>query len=150
MDISCVEMIVEFKFSTSDDPFRRLDNGGTTLKSYNSIGQITGYAAAHLGAQWRTCVYSVFILASIARIVRWDRTGAIFTGPIQYNSNPELAQFFWRYTRGDPAWRGLDPTATAPAAAELAQAIQVLGPIPRAVKLSVGQGDHYNYNNKNH
>lgn len=149
MDVSCVDIIVEFKYETGDDPFRCIEDNAedfaATQAASNTLGQLTCYASAHLGAQWCTCVYSVFIVKDIARILRWDRTGMVVTGPITYNSDPALADFFWRYAHSDPAQRGMDETITIPTSAEVQEATALLGPLIRPVKLSVGQGDQLRY-----
>lgn len=89
-DTSSVEFIIEFKWHTGNDPFCNpyTTEGGKSsfLRSSNSAtdtaGQITAYTAAQLGAQFRTCVYSILIVASYARLIRWDRSGAIVSEPI--------------------------------------------------------------------
>ncbi len=59
--------------------------------SHDTLGRITLYAAAHLGAQSRTHIYSVFILRDTARLLRWDRSGAIVTEVTKYNECDILA-----------------------------------------------------------
>jgi len=38
-----------------------------------------------MGAQYRTHIFSVLICEDYARLIRWDRGGAIVTEPIKYN-----------------------------------------------------------------
>ncbi|KAH9989993.1 hypothetical protein BJV77DRAFT_920907, partial [Russula vinacea] len=61
------------------------------------LGQITLYAAAQLGSQFCTHLYSVFMTVGKARILRWDRSGAIVTDSIDINRAPHLVEFFHRY-----------------------------------------------------
>ena len=58
----------------------------------DTIGQITSYATAQLGSQFQfcTCIYSVLIIKDYARLIQWDRTGAIVTDPIHYNDEDSL------------------------------------------------------------
>lgn len=140
-DSRLAEMFIEFKWKTSDDPFcatheddcpdcqpnhrtmsfiRRTDSGKDTL------GQITSYAAAHFGAQYRTHIYSVLIVKGTARIIRWDRSGAIVTEAIYYNVSPILAEFFRRYSTASPEMRGQDTSVSAPEPSEAFLARQAL------------------------
>jgi hypothetical protein len=45
-----------------------------------------------------------------ARLIRWDRSGAIVTGPIYYAKDPALLDFFVRYDQADKSVRGHDDT----------------------------------------
>ena len=115
------EIFIEFKWNTTDDPFVIAKSGtcqnsncGMEHESFlraskggvDTLGQITSYAAAQLGAQFRTHAYSVLIVKDIARILRWDRSGTIVMEPIQYNQSPHLAEFFQRYSVASAAWQG--------------------------------------------
>lgn len=128
-DVARAEIIIEFKWHTADDPFcDPYPNGNDPVQQYSFLrntkagvdtaGQITAYAAAQLGSQFRTCVYSVLIVKSWARLIRWDRTGAIVTAPIHYNDSDELAEFFRRYHKASPQLRGVDTTVTTPTPVE--------------------------------
>ena len=99
-DIAHAELTIEFKWHTSDIPF-----GPPTLTgegkdkacsflcdskaSVHTTGQITMYVATQLGSQLGSqlcvCVYSVLIVGSYARLIQWDRTGAVISEPITYN-----------------------------------------------------------------
>ncbi|TFY64974.1 hypothetical protein EVG20_g5758 [Dentipellis fragilis] len=77
-------------------------------------GQITAYAAAMLELQFRTFVFSVLIMGDFARLIRWDRSGAIVTEAFNYQVDPEpLAQFLWRYNFLSRAQRGFDESVKA-------------------------------------
>ncbi|KAH9162842.1 hypothetical protein EDB89DRAFT_1801584, partial [Lactarius sanguifluus] len=116
------EIFIEFKWNTDDDPFQEVHNvqcarcGDAAVTSFlreskaakDTLGQITAYASAQLGSQFRTYVYSIFILKQTARILRWDRTGTIVMEPIKYNESPLLAEFFRRYSKASPEMRGMD------------------------------------------
>ena len=130
-------MFIEFKWRPSDDPFCAMcdiQRDGKTFKSFlretksadDTLGQITSYAAAHLGSQFRTHVYSVFILKNTARIIRWDRSGAIVTEAIEYNNFSLLAEFFRRFSRAPPKVRGIDQSVSKPTSEETIIARQTL------------------------
>ncbi|KAF8227900.1 hypothetical protein L208DRAFT_992380, partial [Tricholoma matsutake] len=101
-DSSKVEMFLESKWKSSDDLFH---DDGKTVKSFlhdtkaakDTLGQITAYAAAQLGSQFCTHIYSVLIVKDTARILRWDRSGTLVTEAIKYNKSHYLAEFFHRY-----------------------------------------------------
>ena len=70
-DVTHIELIIEFKWNLADDPFcdpyilsgaehtTILHEGKTCADTF---GQITLYAAAQLGSQFCTCIYSVLIV----------------------------------------------------------------------------------------
>ncbi|KAF8218872.1 hypothetical protein L208DRAFT_1096653, partial [Tricholoma matsutake] len=101
-DSSKVEMFLKFKWKSSDDPFC---DDGKTVKSFlrdtkaakDTLGQITAYAAAQLGSQFCTHIYSVLIIKDTARILRWDRSGMLVTEAIKYNESHHLTEFFHCY-----------------------------------------------------
>lgn len=123
-DSSLMELSIEVKWFSDDDPFAAVHNaidGGPiksifheTVKATDTLGQITSYAAAQLGSQFRTHVYSVIIVTDHARILRWDRSGAIVTEAIPYNKSPLLVEFFRRYSQAPPDMRGIDQSVSQP------------------------------------
>jgi hypothetical protein len=130
-DVSCVDVIIEFKWNLYDDPFCDPYKAGegddvvltflrNTQNGVDTAGQIILYASAQLGSQFCTCVYSVLVVHSYARLIHWDRTGAIVSTPIYYNQDPELMEFFRRYSRALPKFRGIDTTVTLPNPKEVA------------------------------
>ena len=98
-DSSKAEIFLEFKWKSDDDPFCKIHDvrcpkckdrnfvncllckGHKYVKSFfhetksatNTLGQITAYASAQLGSQFRTHIYSIFVMKYTARIIRWDR-----------------------------------------------------------------------------
>lgn len=140
-DISTAEVIIEFKWGYCHDAFRDIGDSivSSTDNSMDTLGQITSYAAAQLGAQYRTHVFSALIVRDCARIIRWDREGAIVTSVIKYNTEPYLADFFHRFARASPALRGIDtsisPTSLQEAA--LARSWLSLPDTKRMFKLSI-------------
>ncbi|KAF8122089.1 hypothetical protein EV363DRAFT_1090547, partial [Boletus edulis] len=119
-DSSKVEIHVEFKWAKSQDVFRpaQKDDSGVlsfirpTSAARDTLGQITAYTSAQLGSQYRSHAFSVLIVRDFARIIRWDREGAIVTEPIEYNNDSTLADFFSRFSHAPPQYRGVDTTVT--------------------------------------
>jgi hypothetical protein len=148
------KIFIEFKWNTTDDPFcdaHDVDYQGGIVQSFlrnskaadDTLGQITSYAAAQLGAQFRTHVYSVFIVKDKARILRWDRSGTIMMEAIEYNKSPLLAKFFRRYSAALPEMRGKDRSASAPNPAEglmARKALELDIAVP-LIKLSIPNAD---------
>ncbi|KIJ58971.1 hypothetical protein HYDPIDRAFT_101652 [Hydnomerulius pinastri MD-312] len=148
-DSSTLDIPIEFKWDIAHDPFdtpfTEEDSLGikkfikTTNKAKDTLGQITAYAAVQLGSQYRTHAFSVLIVEDCARILRWDREGAIVTEPIEYGADPALAEFFSRYSQAPLEMRGVDTTVTVTsnAEAQVAREQLNLAPATRMLKTSV-------------
>ncbi|KAG1762982.1 hypothetical protein EDD22DRAFT_846735 [Suillus occidentalis] len=116
-DVSKAEVIIEFKWGDAHDAFSKnprvdIPVVSQTDKGFDTLGQITSYTSAQLGAQYRTHAFSVLIICNRARIIRWDREGAIVTNAFNYFHEPHLADFFHRFSRASPALRGVDTSVT--------------------------------------
>lgn len=142
-----VEIFIEFKWNSLDDPFGEVheaESGELTFLrnskcAKDTLGQITSYAAAHLGSQFRTHIFSVFILKDSARLLRWDRSGTIVTEAFKYNESDLLAEFFFRYSKASDAMRGKDESVSDASPAEKSvarEALQLDETVP-LVKLSI-------------
>ncbi|KAK7442981.1 hypothetical protein VKT23_015925 [Stygiomarasmius scandens] len=105
------DMLTEIKYHP-DDPF---DDSGKSFER-DSIsgrrirGQLIAYAVSQFAHQFRTHVFMVFIRRDTARLIRWDRAGAVVTKSFSYTKTPHLADFYSRYTRATPQARGHDTT----------------------------------------
>lgn len=134
------EIFAEFKWNSTDNPFcdpititcpscnrQHQSFVRNTNAALDTLGQITSYAAAQLGAQFRTHAYSILIVKDSARIIRWDRSGAIVTEAIKYNESPHLAYFFWHYSRAPPTIRGKDETVNPASTDEMHEARKFAG-----------------------
>jgi hypothetical protein len=86
----------------------------TTQQGILVAGQITAYASSVLGAQYCTHVFFILILKNVARLIRWDRGGAVVTAPIEYDKEPFLLDFLIRYNHASPEARGHDVTVASP------------------------------------
>ena len=122
-DISLIEVHMEFKMDLNDDPFRDSRDSNDPFEndskaSADTMGQITCYATQQLAKQFRTHAFSVLVCKDTARLIRWDRSGAVVTSSFSYVKEPWLAQFFWRYAKSSPATRGVDESVVAPTEAD--------------------------------
>jgi hypothetical protein len=79
-----------------------------------NLGQITAYASSILSAQYRMHTFMVFIVKDYARLLRWDRGGAVVTEPIRFDEEPHLFDFLVRYNVADSEVRGHDSTVKLP------------------------------------
>ena len=116
IDFSLVEMCIEVKKEASQDPFDDTVNKPfekTSDAAKLIRGQITAYVTAQLGKQFRLFAFSVVIFGPMARVIRWDRAGAVVTEAFDYVQKPGLlADFFKRFASLPPEGRGLDTSVT--------------------------------------
>ena len=104
-------------YSVKDDPFEDIVVGlepSSDLRRRN-LGQIMTYAELSFEKQHRTHHYTIVFFGRNARIVRWDRAGAIVTPRIDYKTRAGgiiIARFIWRYFRLSAEARGHDTTAS--------------------------------------
>ena len=77
-----------------------------------------------MGTQYRTHTFLVLIIGEYARLIRWDRSGAVVTDRIEYNKTSELFDFFMRYNLADSEVRGHDGTVGTPTAGGLELALK--------------------------
>jgi hypothetical protein len=76
-------------------------------------GQMIAYALTQIGCQFRQFAFSVAIIGKHARIIRWDRGGAVVTERFDYTEQPWLlADLFWRFSRASAERMGLDQSVT--------------------------------------
>lgn len=111
------ELSCEVKRSSNDDVFEdgntigaldKLTGGGASNK-----GQLVTYYKEQASRQHRTFIFQIFVFGSYARLLRWDRSGAVVTRKFNYKEQPELlAGFLWRYSQLSRPDRGWDPSAT--------------------------------------
>ncbi|KAH8115734.1 hypothetical protein DFH11DRAFT_1507170, partial [Phellopilus nigrolimitatus] len=123
------ELFIEVKKRDDKDPFQDPDSecDAATCSKTNffvtrdsqtnqekldaNIGQIVSYAAEACARQHRMFYFSVSIHGHHARLIRWDRAGAVVSRSFNYRQNPELlCKFLWRFGHATPTQRGYDPT----------------------------------------
>ena len=80
----------------------------------SALGQNAHYAHMIQTRQFRTCVFSLTISGSTARIMRWDRSGVLVTSAFDYKANPlTLIEFVWRFAKANKEQQGFDRTANS-------------------------------------
>ena len=134
-DFSKMDLFVEFKIADTSDPFHdpgdpltpkagdfRFENDSDDARLVR--GQLASYAAAHAGCQFRVHIFCVLLCGKYARLIRWDRDGAIVTRRFSYIKEPHfLAGFFWRYDHLDRRRQGYD-TSVSPVTPDDIQQIE--------------------------
>lgn len=86
---------MESKLSPNDDPF--CDNGtfeNESQQSADTKGQITSYVTKQFASQFRTYAFSIIICKDMARLIYWDRSGAVVTKSLSYVKDRWLDFFF--------------------------------------------------------
>ena len=142
-DFSSIEVHIEVKLSVGDDPFNDDEQKPfepITNTSRDTRNQIISYAVAQLALQFRTHIFSVIIIKDRARLIRWDRAGAVVTAAFPYcHVHSELVDFFRRYGLLDTKLRGVDESVQQPSELEATQARDILNLPPHnpLVKLAV-------------
>lgn len=83
-----------------------------TNASIEDCAQQAEYVKDIMTLQHRVHVFSVFIVGHSARIIRWDRAGAVVSDQFDYFSgkNNWLGEFLFRYEHATPRLRGHDTT----------------------------------------
>ena len=85
------------------------------------LGQSATYAAEVFARQHRHCCYSMTLSGSTARLLRWDRAGAIVSEAFDIRSDSgalHLCQFLWCFANMGDAGRGYDLTVMTSTATE--------------------------------
>ncbi|KAI0359625.1 hypothetical protein OH77DRAFT_1420159 [Trametes cingulata] len=117
VDWSWIELSVMCSGSSSlDDPFdfddRATHQPYRDRRGDNSLPRIMRHPTLAFERQQRTHYYTVVIFGTYARIVRWDRSGAVFSSKFDYQKEPaKLGLFLWRFCHSSASVRGHDPTA---------------------------------------
>ncbi|KAG1800243.1 uncharacterized protein HD556DRAFT_1222013, partial [Suillus plorans] len=145
-NISKFEVNIKFKWNDIHDAFCKypgVDQSvvSQTDKGFDTLGQITSYAVAQLGAQYRNHVFSILIISNRARIIRWDREGAIITNTFDYYYKLHLTNFFYHFAQASHALYGID-TSVTPASNEdaaLTRMVLKLTTTMRMLKVAVPQ-----------
>ncbi|OBZ79412.1 hypothetical protein A0H81_00657 [Grifola frondosa] len=107
---------IQWKGNSSDiDPF---DDSGPKFEADSDLHrknrvELTAYAAKIFDHQHRQFLFSALILCNCARLIFWDRSGAIVTEKFNYRDEPEkLCKFFYLFSCLTPTDQGFDHTAT--------------------------------------
>ncbi|KAH8977382.1 hypothetical protein EDB86DRAFT_3165665 [Lactarius hatsudake] len=137
---TAVDLWIENK-NEKDDVFRDLEEMGrearakSDLKShirwtkgaYRVSGQLIAYTSAIHRSQFRVFSFSVVLFGNIGRLLRWDRSGVIYTEPFNWSTQPDtLFEFLWRLNFLSDVKRGYDTTVTSVADDEAEAALSKL------------------------
>ncbi|GJE84071.1 hypothetical protein PsYK624_001460 [Phanerochaete sordida] len=77
----------------------------------NVRAALVAYAHAQLARQHRTHVFQLVLCGRGARVLRWDRGGAVVSERFDYTRSPGwLAEFVWRFSGLSDSERGWDAT----------------------------------------
>ena len=127
LDWKTVDLWVENK-NNKDDIFRALaemetdEENGEDLEShvkwtnsaYKICGQLLAYASELHRSQFRIFSFAVVLFGDTGRLLRWDRSGVIYTQLFNWRSQPDtLFEFFWRLNFLSDIQRGYDTTVTS-------------------------------------
>ncbi|KAI3610128.1 hypothetical protein WG66_007403 [Moniliophthora roreri] len=113
-DIAGFEHIFHFKVNEHDDGFGdgELSLEYPTPSAEHTRNQLSTYATIQFALQRRTHIFSVLVVKHHARLIRWDRAGAIVTSKFLFAEEPYLAEFMWAYARADFGKQGWDTSIT--------------------------------------
>ncbi len=127
--------------------------GSSALRKYatEALGQNIAYASEICARQFRNFCFSVSLTGHFARLIRWDRAGAIVSSRINLHTHPHvLCEFLWYFSQLTTAEQGSDLTASVALKAEErlfkdtvhAHIREQLGTVP-PVPGNGGLGQHY-------
>ncbi|RDB23435.1 hypothetical protein Hypma_009358 [Hypsizygus marmoreus] len=141
-DFSLMEFHLELKKSPQDRAF--LDTGVECYEldheyGEDTRGQIAGYITTQFTCQFRTHAFSALINENVARVIRWDRSGAIVSRRFDYTKTDWLLEFIWRYSHASTGQRGRDMSVQNATPEELTEASAGLGfqPTKPLLKFSI-------------
>ncbi|RPD62300.1 hypothetical protein L226DRAFT_336490 [Lentinus tigrinus ALCF2SS1-7] len=128
-NISLVALFIEVKAAARLDFFRDppegtprndwtfvlnlddLDNRDARAYVKQAFGQTVAYAVEIMARQHRHCCYSISLSGTSARLIRWDRAGAIVTEAFDLVTSPTfLCEFLWCFAHVGDGIRGYDLT----------------------------------------
>lgn len=121
-----MELFAEFKFDESADPFTDSEDPlqppdhfeRDTDPAQLLRGQLASYVAALSGSQFRVHGFTILIRGKLARLMHWDRNGAVVSRAFNYTKFNYLGLFLQHYDRVVDR-RGHDPTVTIPSRSTL-------------------------------
>ncbi|KAH9174765.1 hypothetical protein EDB89DRAFT_469874 [Lactarius sanguifluus] len=90
-------------------------------------GQLIAYTSAIHRSPFRIFSFSVVLFGNTGRLLRWDRSGVIYTEPFNWSTRPDiLLEFLWRLNFLSDVKRGCDTTVTSVADDEAEAALSKL------------------------
>ncbi|OBZ71336.1 hypothetical protein A0H81_08861 [Grifola frondosa] len=96
-----------------------IDDDDTKENAERALGQHIAYVTEICARQHRTFCFSISMSGSCARLIRWDRAGAIVTESFDIRKHPgHLCEFLWRFSQASELQRGYDTTVYTASEAE--------------------------------
>ena len=90
-------------------------------------GQLVAYASELHRSQFRVFSFAVVLFGNTGRLLRWDRSGVIYTEAFNWANEPDtLFEFFWRLNFLSDVARGYDTTVTSVGEDEAEEALSML------------------------
>ncbi|KAF9261196.1 hypothetical protein L218DRAFT_505516 [Marasmius fiardii PR-910] len=83
-----------------------------TKSARDTRNQMATYAGAIMSSQFRTHLFSVQVTRTRARLIRWDREGAVVTNAFPFAEQPYLVEFVKRFAKAKMDYRGHDSCMT--------------------------------------
>ena len=118
------KFFVEFK---TVYPFLQKKNSSETtdesVECRRTVAQTGSYVSVLMDSQYRTHCFLVLGINDYARLMRWDRSGAVYSDHIYYNRESEFLDFFNAYAEATPQARGWDGSVTKAKPAEARAAL---------------------------
>ncbi|KAH9174761.1 hypothetical protein EDB89DRAFT_469592 [Lactarius sanguifluus] len=108
---TAVDLWIENK-NEKDDVFRDLEEmGREATKKSDLKSHIRWTKGAY---RFRIFSFSVVLFGNTGRLLRWDRSGVIYTEPFNWSTQPDtLFEFLWRLNFLSDVKRGYDTTVTS-------------------------------------
>ncbi|KAK0226316.1 hypothetical protein IW262DRAFT_758123 [Armillaria fumosa] len=89
--------------------FEHITDERTKKHAIADFGQTSSYAAQMCANQYRDFAFSISLTDETARLLRWDRSGVIFSEATHYRGNPKpMCRFLWRFGNANSSQRGAD------------------------------------------
>ncbi|KAF8174239.1 hypothetical protein BJ912DRAFT_61765 [Pholiota molesta] len=93
--------------------FSHIRNKTELERAQLGLGRQVSYVTEVCARQHRNFLFSVFITPTIARFLRWDRSGVVVSASFNYRTKPEtLCDFLWRLGNMTHEQRGADISVT--------------------------------------
>ncbi|KAF8151420.1 hypothetical protein B0H34DRAFT_810535 [Crassisporium funariophilum] len=93
--------------------FSHIPNLKLRERAQTGLGQQVSYATEVCARQHRNFLFSIFITPTIARFLRWDRSGVVVSASFNYRTEPlTLCNFLWKLGNMTHEQRGADISVT--------------------------------------
>ncbi|TFY61573.1 hypothetical protein EVJ58_g4427 [Rhodofomes roseus] len=124
-----ISLAIIVKMRHKASPFEFMNDMTESFLRYNprgngkadrSLGYLAECVSKVFRRQHRLHCFTIYVCKGKARVVRWDRAGAVVSTPIDFVEDPRpLQMVFWRYACMTQVQRGFDPTVSLATKAEI-------------------------------